>query len=530
MFWQRERLVVAIQILAIGVLATVLRIHDLATSSLWMDEVISATHIETALWRIPFAVFRYDMHPPLYFMQLGLWSKLGNSDQFLLLNSVIWGLAVIGAVWVLAARLYGPRAAFIAAFLTAISPGAIEYSQSLRMYSMMSFFIIVTLILYDVWTKRIEDRVKGFNYPFLSIILLAIGICYTHAVGFFFVFFLSLYGFYRIWTVEGLARDRKISLFWRLLFSYALVAVLAVPIIARSAVAPSASYSMDSLSMILTQVTLVFFGRGSGGQGVFSALTVLLLAAILCFSMLREERRRFIWILALLLPLAVNIAISAFVKPVFKPWLFSYAAPLGCVALAGIIVTFGRLFAETSRLKVVAMAAATGAVALSFLAGLSLYYQPLGKPQDYRGAAAYIREHAAPGDGVVGVGVGAYWAMARYLAGPGWGSPLDIADLTLTDLWVKVHATLPDGLRRVAGVAPRTNSLQAGPLTLIAGRSRSTAEAAMQHQRVWVVRSLQDISKMPNIEGFPVQPYCLVTTSRPKGVVLELYEKRPSCP
>lgn len=528
----RERnMVLGLRILIVAALAVALRVYDLGVPSLWMDEVIAASHVENPVWRIPFSTFRHDMHPPLYFLQLGLWSALGNSDQVLLWNSVVWGLGVVAAVWFLAQKLYGPSAGFIAATLVAVSPGAVEYSQSLRMYSMMTFLIIITFVFYEIWIDRIKNTgLANFKPWGLSIVIIALCICYSHAVGFFFVFFLGLYGLYRVYKIENITIENKRSIFWKLFFSYGVVALLTLPIIARSAIAPSASYSMDSLPMILRQVTLVFFGRGSAGEAVFAALTVFLLLAILVFAFLPGERRRPIWIFGLLAPLAINIAISALVKPVFKPWIFSYAAPLSCVALAGVIVTLGEAVGRQSRRKLVAIGAAAGLVALSFLGGLSVYYQPLGKPQDYRGAAAYIREHAAPGDGVVGVGIVAYWAMARYLSGPGWGSPLDVGDLALSDLWIKVRSFIPERLRRVAGVEPYANSIEAGGLTIIAGRSRSSTEAAMNHQRVWLVRSLQHVSKMPNMEGFPTPSYCLVTTARPKGVIIELYEKRPSCP
>lgn len=340
----RERnMVLGLRILIVAALAVALRVYDLGVPSLWMDEVIAASHVENPVWRIPFSTFRHDMHPPLYFLQLGLWSALGNSDQVLLWNSVVWGLGVVAAVWFLAQKLYGPSAGFIAAILVAISPGAVEYSQSLRMYSMMTFLIIITFVFYEVWIDRIKNTgLANFKPWGLSIVIIALCICYSHAVGFFFVFFLGLYGLYRVYKIENITIENKRSIFWKLFFSYGVVALLTLPIIARSAIAPSASYSMDSLPMILRQVTLVFFGRGSAGEAVFAALTVFLLLAILVFAFLPGERRRPIWIFGLLAPLAINIAISALVKPVFKPWIFSYAAPLSCVALAGVIVTLGR--------------------------------------------------------------------------------------------------------------------------------------------------------------------------------------------
>jgi len=75
--------------------------------------------------RISRAVFMSDTSPPLYYVLLGYWTRgLGTSDAALRLFSLVWALASVPLLWLLARRLGGTRAAVLAVALAAARRGA----------------------------------------------------------------------------------------------------------------------------------------------------------------------------------------------------------------------------------------------------------------------------------------------------------------------------------------------------------------------------------------------------------------------
>ncbi|MGD9148398.1 MAG: glycosyltransferase family 39 protein, partial [Anaerolineae bacterium] len=117
-----------------------LRLVRLSFQPLWWDEG----------WSLFFATIdpgsmlertAVDIHPPLYYLLLNLWLKLcGTSAGSARLLSVFLGTATVPLLYAMGRRMLGPRSGLAAAFLLAISPLHIYYSQEVRMY------VLVTLL------------------------------------------------------------------------------------------------------------------------------------------------------------------------------------------------------------------------------------------------------------------------------------------------------------------------------------------------------------------------------------------------
>ncbi len=56
---------------------------------MWFDELLSATFVAHDLPRHALTNLRFDIHPPLYYFQLSLWTLGGHSDFWLMLNTVL---------------------------------------------------------------------------------------------------------------------------------------------------------------------------------------------------------------------------------------------------------------------------------------------------------------------------------------------------------------------------------------------------------------------------------------------------------
>src|SRR5262245_17152829 len=125
-------------LIGIVLLAALLRLVQLNFQPLWWDEgysVFFATRdVGTLLARTAL-----DIHPPLYYLLLQAWSQAaGTGDVALRLLSVVIGVAIVPLAYAVAHTLLNRRVALVTAFLVAISPLLIYYSQELRMYGLVT--------------------------------------------------------------------------------------------------------------------------------------------------------------------------------------------------------------------------------------------------------------------------------------------------------------------------------------------------------------------------------------------------------
>jgi len=142
--------------------------------TMWFDEAFSAY-----ISRYSFAdIFRYtsgDVHPPLYYWILKVWSLLfGTSDIAFRSLSMLFGALAITFGFLLVKRLFGRKAAWISLLFLIISPMLIRYGQETRMYAMATAIAIsATYVL--VVAKGSKKMLPWIIYG----ILLAAGL-WTH--------------------------------------------------------------------------------------------------------------------------------------------------------------------------------------------------------------------------------------------------------------------------------------------------------------------------------------------------------------
>src|SRR5262249_3472497 len=113
------------------------------------------------------------------------------------------------------------------------------------------------------------------------------------------------------------------------------------------------------------------------------------------------------------------------------------------------------------------------------------------KPDHYRDSAAYLGRHALPGDAIFAPDDPDFWATARYLVGPDWGSVLTIEDQADKDRkfrllsFLESHAPLTTERLQVLGFAARTRQLESDGRTLYIGHSPLPPEAPIR--TLWLV-------------------------------------------
>ena len=130
------------------------RLYRLDHFSYGLDEVL-----ETRFAQAPRDQFwkdlKYDgFHPPLDYLLVRAWERIGPADWQRKLLPVAWGIACVAAFGALIARRVGPRAGVLAAVLLAAAPFHVRYSQELRPYSLALLLLTVSLLLLDAWLEH----------------------------------------------------------------------------------------------------------------------------------------------------------------------------------------------------------------------------------------------------------------------------------------------------------------------------------------------------------------------------------------
>ena len=147
-------------LLCILCLAFGFRIWGINSRDIWYDEALtilqSARTITQINLEVPTPVHYYFVHYALHF---------GRGTAILGSLSVIFGLATIFLSYLVAKKLFSNDAALVTAFLLAISPMCIEYSQQILFYSYYLFFSIASLF----FTLRLAESLRNKIYLWLDL-------------------------------------------------------------------------------------------------------------------------------------------------------------------------------------------------------------------------------------------------------------------------------------------------------------------------------------------------------------------------
>lgn len=121
-----------------------LRVYRLEQQSLWWDEIYTVARSIMSAPELIENLFESRVHLPLYFLLIQAWAEIGRSEFVIRYFSVLFGVLTL-PLMVQTGRLLdgrfanGRRVGLLAAFLLAISPFHIWYSQEARMYTFLAF-------------------------------------------------------------------------------------------------------------------------------------------------------------------------------------------------------------------------------------------------------------------------------------------------------------------------------------------------------------------------------------------------------
>jgi hypothetical protein len=411
----RAWLLVAASVVAVAAFATWNSIHK----SMWVDESYS---MYTA--RLPFEQtvrrsLSYEYQPPLYFALLNLWLHIRNS---LLFGRALSTLAMMAFIAVMAAiaRRFGVRRWPLVACGVACIPAVVWAAAELRGYALLMLLSALTWYFFlEVSSPGREPRRSTQAGYVLS--AAALMLCFYYGA---FVLFGQ-------WLVAGLTRRQWLRI-TVLLAIAALALVPLLPLISwQMASHPLESEHLHFLEHPLHGVSVVV---ATIGESITAraplierppVVALLVAVGLLVFvARLRAGRRQWGSI-------DLMVTVGAIV-----PVLFIATVQLGDVATVFprhyVVALPGLVIAGIVWLAAVGSARIrwiTLGVLGSVLIGSIISFQRNDRdPEEWRGAAAYVSAHAAPGDIVLLFDPDKTLPFNFYYHGPArdYGLPTDI--------------------------------------------------------------------------------------------------------
>ena len=125
-------------ILALLLIATAARFHNLGTQSLWYDEGVAYGHSQRTLAEM-IPMLKRNVHVPAYFGSLALYEDFVGSSEFGLRSlSAFFSILSVALAYTLGRRLFGQAAGLAAAAFTTLNTFSVYYAQEARMYALLA--------------------------------------------------------------------------------------------------------------------------------------------------------------------------------------------------------------------------------------------------------------------------------------------------------------------------------------------------------------------------------------------------------
>jgi uncharacterized membrane protein len=253
------RAVVLLAVVGLTALAFGVRVWELGTKSLWLDEGLSVLFAGRPLRGLFETLIYEDLHPPLHYLLLHFWMAIAGKSEFAVrFLSVVAGTLAVPLTYRLGRELFwrgdhgldGIRALLTgggAAALVAVAPFLVLYSQEARMYaqlvplSALSALALWRLLQADpnleaARHRRVASRLPGRNGArpgaavggrsgvaiwWLTYVGSTTALLYTQYFGAFVV------AFQLVFLVLTIRHHRR--LLWRVLTAWAMIGVAMLP-------------------------------------------------------------------------------------------------------------------------------------------------------------------------------------------------------------------------------------------------------------------------------------------------------------
>lgn len=388
-------------LLLILLLALVLRLVNLGERNFWYDEAFAVLFAEKGPLAMLYGTLApvtggaSDIHPLFYYTTLFGWMYALGQDPFIVrLWSVIPGILTIYVMYLLGHDLFGKSTGLAVAFITAVAPFHVQYSQEARMYS-----LLVLLLMTATWCFVRGWRSEKVGW-WLAFGVLAGLAMYTQQLAAFYLLALGLVpiitrrGRKFIYVFVGAALAFVIYLPWLINLPGQLNKIQAQYWVVKPGIADFLRTNFVFLVVNIEIPPSLFI------PAVMGAIFVTLFLGIQIVLYLRRPRPRQLD----RQPLLFIVWLTA--VPVLAMWLVSQIQPVYIerALLPSALTLYLILAWFFTRSGVPRPILGVIGIIVFALAGIGLYYQytwAIFPNSPFRQAGIYIRDHWQPGDVVI---------------------------------------------------------------------------------------------------------------------------------
>lgn len=388
-------------IVLVLLLSLLLRIVNL-NQSLWLDEAISViTARDLSFFQLIKHFASADFHPPLHSILLHFWGRIfGWSEVVVRLPSVFFGVATVWLVYQIAkvtvAKQFNSLPLF-SAFLMAIAPFHIYYSQEARPYVMATFLSCLSTYFLIKLINRFE--LAGENNKLLLFVYLVAAtlLVYTDYYGFLLllaqglsVFFIArdklkkwccqtaiIFIFYLPWLPTFLAQLKagfasRLSLpAWQGLVNISFLKAIPLTII---------KFSFGRISFFNKTLYLL------GAAGLFLFYTLLLINSSYKHNDGKEKIKKYLPLLFwFFLPLTIAWFLSLFI-PNYQPFRLLVILPAFYLLLALLIYQ--------NRMQLLKMISVLIVITFSLVSLAVYYFNPYFQREDWKTTVNFINQQS----------------------------------------------------------------------------------------------------------------------------------------
>jgi mannosyltransferase len=503
-------------------LGAVLRFAGLGSQPLWIDEAYSVWYAGNDwgyLWQV---VPQIDPHPMLYYSMLKIWMALGDSEWVLRLASVVVSILTLPLVFLLGrwvgGESRGDRVGLLGMLVVAVSSVQINFAQEARPYAFWIFAMAAALAALAWLVRNPTEAVRPWRdwrwhpaaagaYAVLALSLSLL--VWFHNTGFFYVAGIGL--FCLGWWVVSLRCDR-----------YAFLNLLAAAVLALLLYAPNISTLLmqaanaNNTFWIKAPDALLFIKTTMAALGVWDPqllrwrwnfaldLVLVLLAGGGLLALWLRGRGVFAVLLVFtsLVPLALVMAVTIFIKPVFMyRIMLPMFVPLAVIMAASLLWFSGRI---SSSLVAAVLA---GIYALL----LPKYYLDPDRKEPWDRIAATLMRDSAGGSVIVSPNSAAL-PLGYYLDHAGSG--IDLVPLPKAYPAMEANFSHPGGGNGVAGI-----DWQAVETLRAATSGKDPDWVVLRSHKMWDPDGL--------VKAYLQKRYCLTRHEFPPRNYLEVYRLTP---
>lgn len=162
----------------ITILGFSLRIINLGKHSFWCDELLAISLGKHSIkWIINYITYK-DAHPPLFYIFVHYMMKFGESEVFLRILPLFFGLLCIPFGYILGEKFKNEKTGIFLSLFISLSPPLILWSQIIKSYT---FFTLMTILSFISFFYLLEQKNKKWIILFTIINTLLL---YTHNLSF----------------------------------------------------------------------------------------------------------------------------------------------------------------------------------------------------------------------------------------------------------------------------------------------------------------------------------------------------------